>query len=325
MNAANIHQARSHRRRLELDAQEADQRVDDLRASISEFFSPMPNIKALRTNKDIRDTDKRLRGNSEDDLLTELDRMRTNKHGSDGRVSPMVDGVTRSHLRRKLVTLVDQQWATVDVEYRDKIAEYAYEIILVDVERVKVASLKQKIKDYNVRAEAEPENDLKLRSLEENLYSARKSLETFQSTVQSAELSETIMATQLAGGVTIVDPAEKPVSPVRPDKRRLVFLALMMSLLGGMGTIFAIEYLDKSFKDIDEIERILGIHVIGTLPHVTGGLPFGSLPGQRKQRWLLASSFAVLFLVLGGMIMYERLLRKQPGQRAASTCRGHSQ
>ena len=78
-----------------------------------------------------------------------------------------------------------------------------------------------------------------------------------------------------------------------------------------MGTIFAIEYLDKSFKDIDEIERILGIHVIGTLPNVTGGLPFGSLPGQRKQRWLLASSFAVLFLVLGGMIMYERLLRKQ--------------
>jgi len=78
-----------------------------------------------------------------------------------------------------------------------------------------------------------------------------------------------------------------------------------------MGTIFAIEYLDKSFKDIDEIERILGVHVIGTLPKVSGGLPFGSLPGQRKQRWVLVSSFVVLSLILGGMVMYERLLLKQ--------------
>ena len=75
--------------------------------------------------------------------------------------------------------------------------------------------------------------------------------------------------------------------------------------------VTAIEYLDKSFKDFDEIERILGVHVVGTLPNVSGGLPFGRMPGQRKQRWLLVSSFAVLSLVLGSMVMYERLLRKQ--------------
>jgi hypothetical protein len=231
--------------------------------------------------------------------------------GAGGRVDPMIDGVTRSHLRHKLMDLVADEYESADEFYRDKIAEYVYESILVMVEREKASSLAKKIETYSVRAEQQPDKELKLRALEERLYAARSSLETFQSTVQSAELSETIMATQLAGGVTIVDPAEKPVAPLKPDKRRLVMLSLILALAGGMGTIFAIEYLDKSFKDIDEIERVLGIHVVGTLPRVRGGLPFGTLPGQRKQRWLLASSFAVLFIVLGGMVMYERLLRKQ--------------
>jgi hypothetical protein len=310
VNSANVHQARSHRRRLELDVQEGEQRVRELRRTLSEVFSPMPNVDGLRRNPAIRDAEKRLMANAEDDLLTELDRMSNNTQVGGTRVDPMVDGVTRSHLRSRLMDLVEVEYGNTDDYYRDKIAEYAYETILLGVERSKVESLRDKIQTYTLRAEQKPEKELKLRSLEEKLYSARSSLETFQSSVQSAELSETIMATQLAGGVTIVDPAEKPVAPVKPDKKRLVFLSLLLSLAGGLGTIFAIEYLDKSFKEIEEIERVLGIHVVGTLPHIKG-LPFGRLPGQRKQRWLLASSFAVLVVVLGGMVLYERLLRKQ--------------
>ena len=311
VNSANIHQARSHRRRLEVDAQEAEQRVEGLKRALGDVFAPLPEVSWFRRQTVIREAEKRLRANSEDDLLTELDRMSSTSATSSGRVDPLVDGVTRSHLRNKLFDLVGQEYESTDAFYRDKIAEYVYESILVMVEREKASSLAQKIHSYSARAEAQPEKELRLRALEERLLSARNSLETFQSTVQSAELSETIMATQLAGGVTIVDPAEKPVAPLKPDKRRLVLLSLMLSLVGGMGTVFAIEYLDKSFKDIDEIERVLGLHVVGTLPRVKGGLPFGALPAQRRQRWLLASSLLVLFVVLGGMISYEQLLRRQ--------------
>jgi hypothetical protein len=152
---------------------------------------------------------------------------------------------------------------------------------------------------------------MQLKLLEQNVLAARRSLDTFQNTVQSAELSETLMATQLAGGVSIVDPPEKPVSALRPNKKRLVGLAFLVGLVGGLFSIFAVEYLDKSFKEIAEIERVLNLHVVGTLPRVDSGLHFGQAPVNRKRRWLLVSSFALLTLMLGSMALYEKLLRKQ--------------
>jgi hypothetical protein len=130
----------------------------------------------------------------------------------------------------------------------------------------------------------------------------------------------------LAGGVEIVDPAEKPTSPVKPNKERIVALALLLSLVGGLGTVFGLEYLDKSFKNIEEIERWLGIHVVGTVPRVATGMPFGGMPVNHKRNWMLASSLVLLVLALGGMALYERLLRKQhvmvPHARAQEILRG---
>jgi len=62
------------------------------------------------------------------------------------------------------------------------------------------------------------------------------------------------------------------------------------------------------------------------VPRVTSGMPFGGMPVNRKRNVMLASSVAVLFLVLGGMALYEKLLRKQhitvPHARAEEILRG---
>ncbi|MFQ5599605.1 MAG: hypothetical protein ACE5G2_03520 [Candidatus Krumholzibacteriia bacterium] len=311
VNVANINQARNYHRRMQLDFEQAERRIDNLRGVLARVFDPLPDVRGLRRQRDVLALGRRLRVSSEEDLLTDLERMRSASGGVVLGGELATDGMIRSSLRRRLAELVDLEYAATDAFYRDKIAEYAYEGVLLDIEQAKASSLQEKIRAYRAKAEEQPEKELQLRALEERVTSARMSLETFERTLQSAELSETIMATQLGGGVSIVDPAEKPVSPVRPNKRRLVALAFLLALAGGLGSIFAVEYLDKSFKDIEEIERVLGLHVVGTVPRVTEGLPFGSIPSNRKRKWLLASSFVILFVVLGGMALYERLLRKQ--------------
>ena len=135
------------------------------------------------------------------------------------------------------------------------------------------AGLRDMIDRYSAQAEKQPEKELQLTTLQQRAEAARVNLETFERTLQSAELSETIMATQLAGGVNIVDPPEKPSSPLKPNRKRLVIMAFVLALCGGMGSIFAVEYLDKSFKNLDEVERILNLHVIGTVPRVASGMP----------------------------------------------------
>jgi uncharacterized protein involved in exopolysaccharide biosynthesis len=324
INLANVSAARTQLKRLELDVDQGERRVETLRSLLRGVFDPLPDIKALRADREVASLERRLQASQEDDVMTELDRSRVNG----GIVAQDVDtgGAARAALRRRLQDLVEARYASAEPFYRDKVAEYAYESIDLDAQRLTSRSLSSTITRYSSKAEQQPEKELQLTALQERAGAARTSLETFERTLQSAELSETIMATQLAGGVSIVDPPEKPVAPVKPNRGRLTLLAFLLSLLGGLGSVFAIEYVDKSFKDVDEIERLLGIHVVGTVPRVTDGMPFGGMPVNRKRNVLLASSVAVLFLVLGGMALYEKLLRKQhitvPHARAEEILRG---
>lgn len=306
VHAANIAAARSEARRLQLDEEQGQRRVDNLKSLLRDVFDPLPDLRPVRGDREVVALERRLRNALENALLAELDRSRTP-------VAVELDGSgpARSALRRRVAEIVDEKYASADGFYRDKIAEFAYESIDLEAMRATGARLQDMVSRYTTQAERQPEKELQLTALQERAASARVNLETFERTLQSAELSETIMATQLAGGVQVVDPPEKPVSPVKPNRKRLVVLAFLLALAGGLGSIFAVEYLDKSFKDIDEIERYLNMHVVGTIPRVAGGMPFGGMPVNRKRNWMLASSLAILVVVLGGMALYERLLRKQ--------------
>jgi hypothetical protein len=290
---------------MQLDVDQGQHRLATLRDLLREVYDPLPDLKPLRADREVAALERRLRAGIEDEAMTDLVRAPGSAPTFD------VNGGTRNVLRRRLSELTDARFQSADAFYRDRIAEYAYEVVATEASRAAIGSLERMIHRYTSRAEAQPELELQLVSLQDRVNQARIDLETFERTLQSAQISETILATELAGGVSIVDPPEKPVAPIKPNKRRLVLLAFALALMGGLGSIFALEYLDKSFKDIEEIQRVLSLHVIGTIPRVPGGLPFGGIPANRRQHMVLASSVALLVLVLSGMALYERLLRKQ--------------
>jgi uncharacterized protein involved in exopolysaccharide biosynthesis len=310
VNLTNVAAAKGLERRLDLDVEQGERRVETLRDLLRQVFEPVPDVRSLRADKEVAGLERRLRAAADDDVASELDRTRA---GGSVAGAPSLDtsGPARTALRRRLAELVETRWTSAEPFYRDKIAEYAYETVALEVQRATTAELQRMIASYSTKAEAQPEKELQLQALQERAAQARMSLETFERTVQSAELSETMMATELAGGVSVVDPPEKPTAPIKPNRKRLTLLSLVLALIGGMGTVFAVEYLDKSFKDIEEIERLLGIHVIGTVPRVAGGMPFGTMPVRRRRSMMLASSMALLVVVLSGMALYEKLLRKQ--------------
>jgi succinoglycan biosynthesis transport protein ExoP len=325
VNVANVGAARLQLKRMQLDVDQAERRTDAVRGALRQVFDPLPDLRAVRADREIAALERRLRSTFEDDTQAELDRART---ASSTTTLPDVDtnGATRAALRHRLGQVIETQFTTVEPFYRDKLADYAYEQIDLDAQRAASTDLEQLIRGYTAKAEQQPEKELQLTALQERAATARTNLETFERTLQSAELSETMMTTELGGGVSIVDPPEKPIAPVKPNRTRLTGLALLLSLLGGLGTVFSLEYIDKSFKDVDEIEKILGLRVVGTIPRVATGMPWGGMPVNRKRNYMLASSVALLVFILGGMALYERLLRKQhitvPHARAEEILRG---
>lgn len=65
--------------------------------------------------------------------------------------------------------------------------------------------------------------------------------------------------------VWVVEKAEVPTSPAKPNKMRNVLLGIIVGLIGGIGLAFFIEYLDNTVKSPEEIEERFGVPVLGLI------------------------------------------------------------
>src|SRR5204863_7301243 len=99
---------------------------------------------------------------------------------------------------------------------------------------------------------------------------AESNRQLYESLLQRTK--ETGISTELrATNVRVVDPAEVPRSPISPNVQRDVMLALVASLVLGIGLAFFIDYLDNRMKTPEDLKAYLGVPFLGMIPRVERG------------------------------------------------------
>lgn len=104
--------------------------------------------------------------------------------------------------------------------------------------------------------------------------------------------SETEVASRLQGtrdsNVRIVDRALVPGAPFRPSLRRNLSMGLLLGLALGLAAVVAAEYLDRSLKTPDDVDRVLGVPVLAVIPDLSArgekGYGYGYGYGLRRRR-----------------------------------------
>ena len=66
--------------------------------------------------------------------------------------------------------------------------------------------------------------------------------------------------------VSVIEEATAPRIPIRPRKSVNLMISLVVGLLVGVGTALTLEYFDTTVKTPDDVERYLGLPVIGIVP-----------------------------------------------------------
>ena len=94
--------------------------------------------------------------------------------------------------------------------------------------------------------------------------------------------------------VWVVEKAEVPKSPAKPNKTRNILLGIIVGLFGGIGLAMFIEYLDNTVKSPDEIEDRFGIPVLGLIELLKSeGGPIEDVV-LKNPRALLAENYRVI-------------------------------
>ena len=70
------------------------------------------------------------------------------------------------------------------------------------------------------------------------------------------------------GNVRVIEEVELPEEPVSPNKVMNIAIAFLLGLMVSGGLVFLLEYLDNTYKNKDQLEKDLGIPVLGAIPDV---------------------------------------------------------
>ncbi|MEG0180330.1 MAG: Wzz/FepE/Etk N-terminal domain-containing protein [Romboutsia sp.] len=69
-----------------------------------------------------------------------------------------------------------------------------------------------------------------------------------------------------ANSVEVIDKAIVPTNPIKPNKMMNVAIAAVLGLMIGLFVVFIMEYLDNKIKTPQDIERHLGLPILGVIP-----------------------------------------------------------
>ncbi len=68
--------------------------------------------------------------------------------------------------------------------------------------------------------------------------------------------------------VAVIDLAEVPTAPASPEHKRKILLGLLAGIISALGVVFLLEELDDSIKSVEDVEKTLGLKVLGTIPNL---------------------------------------------------------
>ena len=70
-----------------------------------------------------------------------------------------------------------------------------------------------------------------------------------------------------ANGVEVIDKAITPENPIKPNKLMNVAIAAVLGMMVGLFIVFLLEYMDNKIKTPQDIEKQLGLPVLGVIPN----------------------------------------------------------
>ena len=140
--------------------------------------------------------------------------------------------------------------------------------------------LVEQIRVYQSRVERTPEREQALTVLQRDYENTKRNYQALLDKQLNAKISEDLERKQKAGKFRIVDPAHLPFQPESPDSTRVLLAGALIGCIAGYGIAFVLEMAKKGFSKVEDVESLLGLPVLASIPNFFVG------SGNRSTRHL---------------------------------------
>jgi uncharacterized protein involved in exopolysaccharide biosynthesis len=302
----NVALAEKVRTDLDFTIRNAETTQQRIRERLASALGGVPSGDRIFADPEIRKLESNLSARREAELLADLSATNTAVPLSESTDIIAIEQAIQHHLG----TLVTEKLPDVAVDYRPLVVEYFFQQIQVNAYRQKRSRLETYSHAFRSQVALAPQMESELTRLREEVEQNRGVYNTFRNTQRETQISEAAQSTDLGASVALVEAASKPLEPVRPNKIKILALAFVLgSAIGGAGLLLT-EFSDASFRSVEDVEKQLGLKVLGTLPRFEKTRWFHDSARKRFVIWSITVVLATA-AALAGFYFFGKSSREQ--------------
>ncbi len=228
------------------------------------------------------------------------------RQGSPGGPSGGALGTARLDLNRLVEDRTARDYPRLDAVDRSRVAQYAYALLDQEVEQRVISRLDKSIQEYRDFMARQPGQSAALTTLQQEVGRIQDMLQGIERDISQEDLRLAANMSEIGYKIVVRQDPSRPEYPIEPNKMRLAFMGFALALAMSVGLVVLAEVLDRSFKSLPDIERSLGVKVIGTLPMIESSVFLGR---RHRRPWIWAALVLAILIVAaaGFLFLYPRL------------------
>lgn len=153
-----------------------------------------------------------------------------------------------------------------DPMYQSLLTQYSnleFEILSL---KEKQKNIQEQLRLYQQRVESTPTREQEMITLNRDYENLRLNYQSMLNRKMEAQISENLEKTQKGERFRIVDPANLPQVPFWPTRSTILLMAIGAGVGAALGAALILEFLIFGFKKPQEIEGVIGLPVLATIP-----------------------------------------------------------
>jgi len=178
----------------------------------------------------------------------------------------------------------------------EQLAEIKRQIEIRERERERIQTA---IETYTQRVQNTPRREQEMASVVRSHNELSQQSQDLKGKLVETRLAESLESKQKGTHFVILDPANYPTTPSKPDRSRILLIGLAFSLSFGAAMAFAVDLFDQKLWTHTEVEKLLGTPVLGEVAEIVSE---EDLQNRKKKRWIhLTLSILTVALFLAAL------------------------
>src|SRR5207244_8076749 len=148
-------------------------------------------------------------------------------------------------------------------------------------------SLKTALEEAKCEAVTQNQANIEFSMLKTDLDTAKSMNKEFLEKTNQAKVE----VAQQHNNMRLIQPARVPGGPVGPNRWRMIMIGFFLSLVGGMGLAYFLEYIDNTIKTVEDVGRYVRLPALGGIPAMATHTP-SRMKGGRAVKELVGANAA---------------------------------